>query len=76
MANGTIEEENPTLTVVYVQITLLWCYFTLEITLGPKNNYTAFLPSPTVRLNLILILSLADMKWKQYLPLLPLPASK
>ena len=40
------------------------------------KTYTVFPPSPTVRLNLILILSLADMKWKQYLPLLPLPASK
>ena len=29
-------------TVVYVQITLLWRYFTLEITLGSKKNYTVF----------------------------------
>ena len=64
------------ITVVYVQITLLWRYFTLEITLGSKKNTQFLLSSPTVRLNLILILSLADMKWKQYLPLLPLPASK
>ena len=30
------------LTLVYVQITLLLLYFTLEITLGSKKNYTFF----------------------------------
>ena len=30
------------LTLVYVHITLLWRYFTLEITLGSKKNYTVF----------------------------------
>ena len=64
------------ITLVYVQITLFWRYFTLEITLGSKKKSNFLLPSPTVRLNLISILSLADMKWKQYLPWLPLPASK
>ena len=53
-------------TLVYVQINLLLRHFTWEITLGSKKNYTVFLPSPTVRLNLILILSLAYMKWKQF----------
>ena len=41
-----------------------------------KKNNTVFSAITNVRLNLILILSLADMKWKQYFPLLPLPASK
>ena len=34
-------------TVVYVQITLLWRYFTLEITLGSKKNYTDFFSAIT-----------------------------
>ena len=31
------------LTVVYVQITLLWRYFTLEITLGYKYEFKSIL---------------------------------
>ena len=35
--------DSNSLTVVYVQITLLWCNFTLEITLGSKIiGYTVF----------------------------------
>ena len=65
------------ITMVCVQITLLRCYFTLEITLGSKKNYTAiFAITNCQTLFDILILSLTDMKWKQYLPLLPLSASK
>ena len=36
--------ELPSFALVYVQnqITLLWRYFTLEITLGSKKNYTVY----------------------------------
>ena len=43
---------------------------------GVRTNYFTLALTPTVRFNLILILSLADIKWKQYLPLLPFTASK
>ena len=60
-----------TYKLLYFDVPLLWKL------LWAQNRITQFfLPSPTVRLHLILISNLADLKWKQYLPLLPPPASK
>ena len=60
-----------TYKLLYFGVTLLW-----KLLWAQKRITQFFLPSPAVKLNLILILSLTDMDWKQYFPLLQPPASK
>ena len=52
-------------------VTLLW-----KLLWVINRNSKLFRPFPTLRLNLISILSLAGTKWRQYLSLFPPSASK